>query len=84
MMVVVQFIAFYQWVILARILLSWVRPNPNHPAVAFLLEVTDPYLNWVRSIVPPALRSFGMLDLTPLFAFMILGLAATLLGGGAR
>ena len=45
------------------------------------LQVTDPYLNLFRGIVPPLL---GAVDFTPLFGFMILQFLAGALDVGAE
>ena len=65
-----NFIAIYNTVITARILLSWF---PQAQGVAILqpvFAITDPYLNLFRGIIPPI---FG-LDLSPILAFVTLDL----------
>eukprot|EP00956_Cyclotella_meneghiniana_P030736 scaffold78299_cov63-Cyclotella_meneghiniana.AAC.3 len=65
-----NFIAIYNSVITARILLSWF---PQAQGVGFLqpvFQITDPYLNLFRGIIPPV---FG-LDLSPILAFVTLNL----------
>eukprot|EP00970_Alexandrium_tamarense_P005682 scaffold933_cov190-Alexandrium_tamarense.AAC.2 len=65
-----NFIAIYNSVITARILLSWF---PAAQGVGFLqpvFQITDPYLNLFRGIIPPV---FG-LDLSPILAFVTLNL----------
>ena len=54
------------WLIFARIILSWFPVDPYSGIVQFLYQVTDPILNFFRRI---PLR-IGMLDFTPLLAFM--------------
>ena len=54
------------WLIFARIILSWFPVDPYSGIVQFLYQVTDPILNLFRRI---PLR-IGMLDFTPLLAFM--------------
>lgn len=54
--------------ILARVLLSWVRVSPYHPAVNFLYQVTEPILAPLRRIIPP----LGMVDVTPVIALILL------------
>eukprot|EP01023_Acetabularia_acetabulum_P007944 TRINITY_DN1346_c0_g1_i1.p2 TRINITY_DN1346_c0_g1~~TRINITY_DN1346_c0_g1_i1.p2 ORF type:complete len:205 (-),score=14.33 TRINITY_DN1346_c0_g1_i1:197-811(-) len=67
---VASFIKLYLLLLFLRVLLSWF-PNfewDNQPWLA-LRQVTDPYLNLFRGIVPPLL---GSIDFTPLVGFMIL------------
>ena len=56
------------WLLLARIVVSWFPVEPYHPIVQFLTQVTDPILMPLRRLP----LQIGMLDLTPLAAFMIL------------
>ena len=55
--------------LMIRIVLSWIPHNPYHPIIEFLYKVTDPILNPFRSLIPP----IGGFDLTPIFAFVALG-----------
>jgi YggT family protein len=54
--------------ILARVLLSWVRVSPYHPAVEFLYRITEPILAPLRRIIPP----IGMIDISPVIALFLL------------
>ena len=54
--------------ILARVLLSWVRVSPYHPAVEFLYQITEPVLAPLRRIIPPV----GMMDISPIIAMLLL------------
>ena len=54
--------------ILARVLLSWVRVSPYHPAVELLYQITDPILAPLRRIIPPV----GMMDISPIIAMLLL------------
>lgn len=45
-------ITIYVWIIIARVLISWVNPDPNNPIVQFLLRVTNPALRRLRQYVP--------------------------------
>ena len=54
------------FLILARVILSWVRVSPWHPTwgpvVRFIYQVTDPIMEPVRRIMPP----MGGLDFSPI------------------
>ena len=58
----------YTWVLVIRVLISWVNPDPFNPLVQFLMKVTDPVLEPVRRIIPP----IGFLDITPIVVFLLL------------
>lgn len=74
-----NFLSIYNIIITGRILLSWI---PQAQGVALLqpvYQITDPYLNLFRGIIPPV---FG-LDLSPILAFFFLsflGNATTAVG----
>ena len=68
--------------ILARVLLSWFRVDPYHPAVAFLYQITEPILRPLRRVIPP----LGMMDISPIVAMLLVGIIrqiiqAIILGG---
>ena len=54
--------------ILARVLLSWVRVSPYHPAVDLLYRITEPILAPLRRVIPP----LGMVDISPVIALILL------------
>ncbi|HZT08967.1 MAG TPA: YggT family protein [Chloroflexota bacterium] len=57
--------------IIGRALLSWfqLRPgNPFYPLAVILFQITEPILGPLRRILPP----FGMIDLSPLVALLLL------------
>lgn len=54
--------------IILRSLSSWFAPDPRNPVVAFLHDITEPILGPLRQIVP----RFGMLDLSPMIAIILL------------
>lgn len=66
---VVTFINIYTALLFIRILLSWF-PNINwfDPPFSILSQLTDPYLNVFRSIIPP----LGGLDFSPILALLLL------------
>jgi len=65
-----SFIKLYLLLLFVRVLLSWfpMFEWDSQPWLA-LRQVTDPYLNLFRGLVPPLL---GTIDFTPLFGFLIL------------
>lgn len=59
--------------IIARSLLSWFPNAARNPLGEFLYTVTEPILAPFRRIVP----RFGMLDLSPLVAIIVLQVAGS-------
>lgn len=56
--------------ILGRVILSFIDPGGQWTVSRILTEVTDPILKPIRSIVP----NLGMLDLSPLIAYLLLSM----------
>ncbi len=71
-----NFLQIYFVLLFVRILLSWF-PNIDWSSNpwAILSQLTDPYLNLFRSIVPP----LGGIDLSPILAFLALQFGGQLL-----
>jgi len=63
-----NFLSVYNIVITARVLLSWFPQAQGIGLLQPVFQITDPYLNLFRGIVPPI---FG-LDLSPILAFVLL------------
>ena len=61
----------YMYVVLIRVVISWINPDPHNTIVQFLRGVTDPAIEAVRRIVPSFLWSTG-LDFTPLILILFL------------
>ena len=61
--------------IIARAVISWIRPNPWHPVVRFLVKVTEPILGPLGRIIPP----IAGLDFTPIIALLLISVVQNLL-----
>merc|ERR1719498_629106 len=72
-----SFIKMYLLLLFLRVLLTWF-PSFNwdtQPWIS-LRQVTDPYLNIFRGLVPPLM---GQIDLTPLIGFYLLQMLSSIL-----
>ena len=69
--IVTALVNMYMWVVIIRVLISWITPDPYTPIVQFLRAVTDPAIEAVRRFVPNFLWSTG-LDFTPLILIVLL------------
>lgn len=76
-----QLVGLYTFVLLARILMSWI-PNldPYNPIVQFLYQITEPVLEPARRLIPP----LGMIDISPIVVFIVLGFLQQVLVDIAR
>ena len=74
-------LSIYELLIIMRIIFSWGMAGSRNRVMRFLVRATDPVLVPLRRMIPP----FGPLDLSPIFAFILIWLfqqaiAGTLLG----
>ena len=65
----------YSLAFIARALLPWFRISYYHPAMQFLIRVTEPVLAPLRRYIPPV----GGVDFTPMVALLILWFVKQLL-----
>lgn len=74
--VILLILRIFEFVLLARVLLSWF-PNVDrsNPIIQLLYDITEPVLRPIRDMLPPN----GMFDLSPLIAFLIIQVIATIL-----
>lgn len=71
--VLIQLLGIYKWMLIIYILLSWF-PNMRESQIGVILgKLCEPFLEPFRKIIP----SIGMMDLSPLAAFLVLSFAPT-------
>jgi len=71
------FIQIYTLLLIIRVLLTWFPTiNWYNQPFAALSQITDPYLNLFRKIIPP----LGGMDFSPMLAIILL----QLVGGGLQ
>jgi YggT family protein len=74
------FIQIYSFLVIARVLLTWFpQIEWSSQPFAALSQITDPYLNLFRNIIPP----LGGIDLSPILAFITLNIVSGLLASVA-
>ena len=75
----VNLLQLYSYVLLARVVLSWVPSvNRAHPVIQLVYQLTEPVLDPVRRALPP----MGGFDLSPLIVFFALHLIRGVIVGG--
>lgn len=65
----------YFWSVIAVVVVSWVAPQSNHPAIALVAQITEPVMRPIRNIMPP----LGGLDLSPIVVFLVLNVVIVML-----
>jgi YggT family protein len=75
------FVSLYSYLLIIRVLLTWFPTIEwsNQPFAA-LSQISDPYLNLFRSIIPP----LGGMDFSPILAFLALNIVGGVLDSLAR
>ncbi len=80
--VVARFITVFTQVmtllIVIRAILSWFPVDPANALVQLLNQLTEPILAPLRAVLP----RFGMIDLSPLVAIVLLQVIGAAAGGG--
>jgi YggT family protein len=78
----------YLVLIFIRILTSWIPRMPYNRYLAaflkFVSDVTDPYLNLFRRVLPPVRLGPGALDLSPIVATFVLIIVGSIVEGLIR
>ena len=57
----------YSWIIIARVVISWVNADPYNPIVRAIYSVTEPVLSRIRQSLPVF---GGGIDFSPIVVFM--------------
>ena len=75
------FVSLYSYLLIIRVLLTWFPTIEwsNQPFAA-LSQISDPYLNLFRSIIPP----LGGMDFSTILAFLALNIVGGVLDSLAR
>jgi len=76
----------YFWIIFARAILSWIRPDPYNPIVRTIYRMVDPVTYRISRIIPTRI---GMVDIAPFILMLLIMfiqrfLVATLFDIGMR
>ena len=68
LLLLIQLIDVYTIVVLAAVVLTWIRLSPRNPVLQFVHMLTEPVLAPARRIIPP----LGGLDLSPMLVMIAL------------
>jgi YggT family protein len=63
------FLTIYIWMIIFRVIISWVSPYSRIPLAGILFRLTDPFLGKIRQLLP---LSRMAIDISPVIAILIL------------
>ncbi len=57
----------YSWIVIARVVISWVNADPYNPIVRAIYTMTEPVLYRIRRAIPV---SAGGIDFSPIVVFI--------------
>ncbi|AUS96186.1 hypothetical protein CDQ84_04880 [Clostridium thermosuccinogenes] len=73
-------LAFIEYAILARVLLSWFPISRDNQFIRLLYQITEPILAPVRNLIERTSSGrYMMLDFSPIVVFLIIGLIRNIL-----
>ena len=70
---IVQSIELYSYIVLASVLVSWVRLPQDNPLVQILDTFTEPLLGPIRKLMP----DMGGIDFSPMILFVLLNMLSS-------
>jgi YggT family protein len=65
--VIGMLLTIYMWILIARVVISWVNADPYNPIVRGIVAVTEPVLYRIRRTLPVY---GGGIDFSPIVAFL--------------
>lgn len=66
--ILASFANIYFWGLIIVIIASWIAPFSQNPGLVLVRQVIEPVMAPLRKVIPP----LGVIDLSPIVAFMIL------------
>ena len=60
-------LSFYMFVLIGRVIVSWIYPDPYNPVVKFLTGMTEPVLSPIRRKIP---INLGGIDFSPVLVIL--------------
>lgn len=72
-------IKIYRVILIAKIFMSWIHPDPNNPIVNIINSITDPVLRPISDLLP---RNGMGIDFSPIVVFFGLSIIERILLGG--
>ena len=71
---VLALLQVYSFLIMGRVILSWVNPVPRNEALLWVIRLTEPVLGPIRALIP-----LQGIDLSPIVAWLLIRLLMKLI-----
>ncbi len=78
--VLLMLLQLYEVILIIRIVMSWIRPNPYNTFVQWIYRLTDPVLDPIRRILP--IQGMGI-DFSPIIVFILIRVLQRLIVGSS-
>lgn len=62
------FLKLFFWGLLITVVVSWIAPNSDNPAVDLLRQIIEPAMKPIRKLMP----DMGGMDISPIIAFLLI------------
>jgi YggT family protein len=72
---IIAILRICELIIIIRALVSWIHPDPAHPLIRFIVEITEPVLEPFRKWM-----GLGGVDFSPIAIIVIIEILISLLG----
>jgi len=69
----IKCVEVYSWIVLASVLVSWIKLPQDNPVVQILDTFTEPLLGPIRKLMP----DMGGLDFSPVVLFVLLNMLSS-------
>ena len=69
---IVYFLKIVSWLIIIRVIISWVAPMSHHPFVIFVVQTTEVVIDPIRKMLPRGSGTMSMVDWSPLIALIVI------------
>lgn len=68
------FLRVLSFLIIARIILSWIAPMSRHPVAVFVVQTSEQIISPIRKRLPKGSGTMAMIDWSPLVALILVDL----------
>lgn len=70
----ISFLRILSFLIIVRVIISWIAPRSHHPVVVFVIQTTEVVVSPIRNLLPRGSGAMAMIDWSPLVALIALDL----------
>lgn len=76
-LVLMYLVNVIQFLVLGRVIMSWISQDYRNPLVRFFYQTTEPIIGPIRDVMNKLNLGGGMFDFSPLIAILLLNIIAS-------